>query len=196
MGKAWAMKGHTVLFSYSKDQNKLRAVADAAGPTAHTGTPAEAVAFGDVILLAVPWAVVPHALQEAGSIRGKVLFSCCNCLKPDFSGLVLGTTTSAAEEITRLTPDAKLVEALPPMAQILAANSHRLSGQQITTFYCGNDAGAKATVAMLLADLDLDPVDAGPLTSARYIEPAGMLVVQLAYGMGMGTNVGTKFLRG
>jgi predicted dinucleotide-binding enzyme len=196
MGRAWAAKGHAVLFSFAKDQGKLRAAADAAGPNARTGTPAEAVAFGDVTLLAVPWGAVPEALKAAGPVAGKVLFSCVNCLKPDFSGLEVGTTTSAAEEIARLAPGARVVEAIPPMAQILAADSRRPGGQQLSTFYCGDDAGAKASVAKLLADLDLDPVDAGPLTSARYIEPAGMLVVQVAYGMGLGPNIGMKLLRG
>jgi len=71
-----------------------------------------------------------------------------------------------------------------------------LGEQQTSAFYCGNDAAAKASVASLLLDLDLDPVDAGPLASARYIEPAGMLCVQLAYGMGMGTKLGMKLLKG
>ncbi len=195
MGKAWAAKGHKVLFSFSQDAAKLRAVAEAAGPAASSGTPSEAVAFGDVILLAVPWGAIAEALKAAGAIKGKVLFTCVNSLKPDFSGLEVGTTTSAAEEIAKLVPEAKAVESIPPMAQILAADSHRLAGQQIGTFYCGNDADAKAAVASLLRDLDLDPVDAGPLTSARYIEPAGMLVVQMGYGMGLGSNVGMKLLR-
>ena len=62
----------------------------------------------------------------------------------------------------KLAPGAKMVEATPPMAQILAADSRRLYGQQISAFYCGNDAAAKASVASLLRDLDLDPIDAGP----------------------------------
>jgi predicted dinucleotide-binding enzyme len=194
MGKIWAAKGHKVLFSFSKDQEKLRAVA-AAGPNARTGTPAGAVAFGELILLSVPWAAVPEALKAAGDCEGKTLFSCVNCLKPDFSGLEIGTSTSAAEEIVKLAPGAKMVEAIPPMAQILAADSRRLDGRQISAFYCGNDAVAKASVASLLRDLDLDPIDAGPLTSARYIEPAGMLCVQLAFGMGMGTKLAMKLLR-
>jgi len=82
------------------------------------------------------------------------------------------------------------------MAQILAADAHRLAGQQISAFYCGDDAEAKAAVAALLRDLDLEPVDAGPLSSARYIEPAGMLQVQLAYGMRLGPQIGVKLLRG
>jgi predicted dinucleotide-binding enzyme len=196
MGKIWAAKGHTILFSFSKDQEKLRGVAAAAGPDARIGTPAEAVAFGELILLSVPWAAVPEAVQMAGTFRSKTLFSCVNSLKPDLSGLIVGTTTSAAEEIAKLVTDARLVEAIPPMAQILVVDSRRLGGHQISTFYCGDDRVAKGQVASLLRDLDLDPVDAGPLTSARYIEPAGMLNVQLAYGMGLGPYLGTKLLRG
>jgi predicted dinucleotide-binding enzyme len=71
--------------------------------------------------------------------EGKILFSCVNCLKPDFSGLEVGTSTSAAEEIVKLVPGARVVEAIPPMAQILAADSRRLDEQQISAFYCGND---------------------------------------------------------
>jgi predicted dinucleotide-binding enzyme len=196
MGKGWAARGHRVLFSFATDPGKLRAAADAAGPTARVGTPAQAAAFSDVVLLAVPWAAVGEALQAAGPLADKVLCSCVNCLKPDFSGLEIGTTTSAAEQIAKLAGGARVVEAIPPMAQILAADSHRLGGQQISTFYCGDDAGAKAKVAGLLADLDLEPVDAGPLTSARFIEPAGMLMVQLAYGMGMGPFIATRLLIG
>src|SRR5262245_1568473 len=196
MGEGWAAKGHQILFSFLKDQGRLRAVADAAGPTTRVGTPEQAAAVGDVILLAGPWAAVAAALQAAGALAGKVLFSCVNCLKPDFSGLEIGTTTSAAEEIAKRAPAARVVEAIPPMAQILASDFHRLCGQQISTFYRGADPGAKAVGAGLPADLDLEPVDAGPLTSARFIEPAGMLVVQLGYGMGLGPNIGTKLLRG
>ena len=71
-----------------------------------------------------------------------------------------------------------------------------LGEQQTSAFYCGSNPVAKASVASLLHELDLDPVDAGRLTSARYIEPAGMLCVQLAYGMGMGAKLAMKLLRG
>jgi 8-hydroxy-5-deazaflavin:NADPH oxidoreductase len=50
------------LFSFSKDQEKLRAVAAAAGSNGRTGTPAGAGAFGELVLLSVPWTAVPEAL--------------------------------------------------------------------------------------------------------------------------------------
>ncbi len=192
MGKIWAAKGHKVLFSFSTDQEKLRAVAAAAGPNARTGTPAGAVAFGELILLSVPWAAVPQALKAAGDFEGKTLFSCVNCLKPDFSGLEVGT--SAAEEIVKLAPGAKMVEAIPPMAQILAADSRR--GRQISAFYCGNDPAAKASVASLLRDLDLDPVDAGPLTSARYIRACRDALRSVGLWHGHGTEAGDEAAQG
>jgi predicted dinucleotide-binding enzyme len=79
MGKIWAAKGHKVLFSLSKDREKPQAVAAAAGPNARTGTPAGAVAFGELILLSVPWAAFPEALKAAGDFEGKTLFSCVHC---------------------------------------------------------------------------------------------------------------------
>ena len=103
---------------------------------------------------------------------------------------------SVAEEIARGAPAARVVEAIPPTTDIPAAGSHWLPGQKVGTFYCGDDEAAKAAVAGLLRDLDLEPVDAGPLRSARYIEPAGMLVVQPAYNRGLGPHVGMKVLRG
>ena len=71
MGHIWAKNGHKVLFSFCKDQEKLRAVAAVAGANARTGTPADAVAFGEVILLSVPWTAVPEALKAAGAFQGK-----------------------------------------------------------------------------------------------------------------------------
>ena len=94
MGTIWAAKGHQILFSFTNDSTRLQKAVVAAGVNGRSGTPAEAVAFGEVVLFAVPWAAVGEALKAAGLLKSKVLFSCVNCLKPDFSGLAVGTTTS------------------------------------------------------------------------------------------------------
>lgn len=119
MGRAWATKGHKVLFSFSQDAAKPRAVTEAAGPAARSGAPVEAVAFGDVILLAVPWGAVTEAVKAAGTIKGKVLFTCVNCVKPDLSGLALGTTTSAGLINAGLSSFPKYVLARPRHARAL-----------------------------------------------------------------------------
>jgi hypothetical protein len=57
-------------------------------------------------------------------------------------------------------------------------------------FLCGNDADAKKVVTGLVAGLGFEPVDAGPLTQARYLEPLAMLWISMAYGLGQGPNFG------
>ena len=60
----------------------------------------------------------------------------------------------------------------------------------------GDDSKAKQTVMQLGRDIGFDPVDAGPLKSARYLEPMAMLLINLGYGLGMGTAIGYKLVKG
>ncbi|MGG6269854.1 NADPH-dependent F420 reductase [Leptolyngbya sp. AN03gr2] len=181
LGKFWAKNGHELMFSFSRSEQKLKDLAQSVSNTAQTGTPAEAVAFADVVLLAVPWGAVPEALQAAGSLSGKILFSCVNAIKPDMSGMAIGTTTSAAEEIAKLAPQTRVVEGLPLFAEVLQSGSTHFNGQEATVFYCGDDAEAKVIVAGLLRETAVEAIDVGSLSTARYIEPAMMVLIQLAY---------------
>jgi 8-hydroxy-5-deazaflavin:NADPH oxidoreductase len=99
LAKYWVRNNHEVMFGYSRDAKKLREAADSVSEGARTGSPAEAAAFGDVVLLATPYGVAADALRAAGSLDGKILFSCVNAVKPDYSGMAVGTTTSGAEEL-------------------------------------------------------------------------------------------------
>lgn len=194
LSKFWAKNGHELMFSFSRSEQKLKDLATSVSNSAQIGTPAEAVAFADVVLLAVPWAAVPEALQAAGSLSGKILFSCVNALKPDMSGMAVGTTTSAAEEIAKLAPGARVVEGLPLFAEVLQSDSTSFNGQEATVFYCGDDAEAKSVVAGLLKETDVEAIDVGGLSTARYIEPAMMVLIQLAYVQQKG-QVAFKLLR-
>lgn len=194
LGKFWARNGHQLFYSYSRDAEKLKKVAAAVDPEAKTGSPVEAVAFAEVVVLAVPYTALDDALQAAGSLAGKLVFSCVNALKPDYSGLAVGTTTSAAEEIAKRSPGARVVEGLPSFAEVLHSDSQQIGGQQATLFVCGDDAEGKKIVAGLLQECEAEVIDAGPLWAARYIEPAMMLLVDLAYAQGYGGRVGFKLL--
>lgn len=194
LGKFWAQNGHKLMFSYSRDQAKLEKTAQLIGSNASVGTPAEAVQFADVVLLSVPYAAIADALKAAGSLDGKILFSCVNASLPDMSGLAVGTTTSAAEEIAQLAPGARVVEALPLFAEVLNSPSQQFGDQTATIFYTGDDNEAKQVVADLLRETNVEAINAGPLKNARYVEPAMFLLVQLAYGQQMG-QVALKLLK-
>lgn len=58
----------------------------------------------------------------------------------------------------------------------------------------GDDAGAKETASTLARDIGLEPVDAGPLRVARYLEPFALLVARLAYQQGLGPELGVRFV--
>jgi 8-hydroxy-5-deazaflavin:NADPH oxidoreductase len=198
LGGRLAAAGHEVRFSYSRDPAKLAALATRVGDRASTGTPEEAARFGEVILLATTWAQAADALAQAGAsaLDGKILWTAVNSPKADLSGLELGQTTSAAEEIARLAPGAVVVESLPCNAELLHSPILDFGPDRPGAFVCGDDGRARAVVAGLVRDAGLEPTDAGPLLAARLIEPTGLLIAYLAYARGLGgADVALKVLR-
>ena len=140
--------GHVVTLSFSTDVAQLATTARSIG--ALSGTPAEAARFADVVVFAVPWGVAQEALRQAEPLDGKVIWDCTNSLKPDFSGLQIGTTTSAGEEVARMAPTATVVKAIPPFAEVLHGPPLPKGAPKHTTFVCGDDAAAKRTVSELV----------------------------------------------
>jgi steroid delta-isomerase-like uncharacterized protein len=182
------------MFSYSRDLQKLQGLAEEVGSRARVGTPQDAARFGDILFLAVPWDVVGDALAAAGPLDGKTLISCVN--PPGPMGLEGGMTTSVAEEISRLAPGAIVVEAFNTIfAGLIHSSAHRFGDHPATVFYCGHDRSSKARAAELIADAGFQPIDAGPLQNARYIETIAMLLMNLAYSQLMGSDIALRFLR-
>jgi 8-hydroxy-5-deazaflavin:NADPH oxidoreductase len=193
LGKHWAAnKSHELLFSHSRDQGKVKQSAASVSSGAKTGTAEEAAAFADVLVLATPYEAAPAALKAAGKLDGKLIWSIVNPLKPDYSGLQVGTNTSGAEELAKLVPGARFISALPPFAEALHAGA--LPTPAPTVFVCGDDDKGRETVCGLVKELGADSLDAGPLFAARFFEPAMMGLVYLAYGQKMGGRIGLRFL--
>ncbi len=195
LGKAWAAKGYEIAFGV-RDPNdaKVQEVVKAAGEKARARGVKDAAAYGEVLVLATPWSVVKDLLQAAGDLKGKVIIDATTPLKPDLSGLAIGHTTSAGEEVARGATGAKVVKAFNTIGSLHMANP-RFGGQSASMFLCGDDAGAKATVSMLAEALGFEPVDAGPLTQARLLEPLAMLWISMALSYGHGPNIAFKLLR-
>jgi hypothetical protein len=156
---------------------------------------AEAAKWGEVIILAVPHNAAADTAREVGSAAdGKTVIDVSNALTENME-LAVGFTTSAAEELQKKLPRAHVVKAFNT---VFAQNQSvgRIGNEQLTLFVAGDDAKAKQTVMQLGADIGFDPVDAGPLKAARYLEPMGMLMINLGYGLGMGTKIGYKLVKG
>ncbi|HEV2616074.1 MAG TPA: NADPH-dependent F420 reductase [Candidatus Acidoferrales bacterium] len=195
LGKGWAAKGHSVYFGVPEPQSeKMRALVKSVGANARAGSVKDAATNADVIVLATPWPATHDAILAAGKLDGKIVIDCTNPLKPDLSGLVLGQTTSAAEQVAQWAPGARVVKAFNTTGAGNMANP-RYDGKEITMCIAGDDAQAKSTVMQLARDLGFDPVDAGPLQNARLLEPFAMLWIYLAVKQGLGSDIAFQLLR-
>ncbi|MFL6262805.1 MAG: NADPH-dependent F420 reductase [Thermoanaerobaculia bacterium] len=104
-------------------------------------------------------------------------------MNEDDTGLVVGQTSSGAEELAKKVPKARVVCAFNtvPSEVLFGVFEARDQDRRPSLVYCGDDAGGKEVAAGLIRDAGFDPVDAGPLRIARYTEPFALLVAQLAY---------------
>jgi len=195
MGKLWSAAGHDIRVGFGRDLAKLHEAAAEIGGSAEVLEPADVARFADVTVLTVPWSAAAGAVKSLGDLSGKVVWSVINPFKADFSALEIGTTTCAGEEIAKLAPGAKVVEGLPLFADVLTSPTRRFEGSRANVFYCGDDAIAKKLVAELLADIDVDVTDVGPLSSGRFIEPAMMMLMRIQYSPGASGQYAFKLLR-
>lgn len=195
LGRRWAEAGHEVVFgSRDPNQPKPQELLMKCGGNAHSRTIPAVADTAEIVLLAVPWGCAQETISLLGDLSGKVLIDCSNPLRADFTGLELGHSTSAAEQIASWAPGAKVVKAFNTVSTKVMLDP-KFAGQPATLFYCGDDADAKRAVAQLAQDLDFHPVDAGPLSSARYLEPLAMLYIHLAFKQGWGSNCAFQIMK-
>jgi predicted dinucleotide-binding enzyme len=119
---------------------------------------------------------------------------CTNPLLPDLSGLTSGNTGSGGEEVAGWTPGARVVKIFNTTGFGNMANPIYVAGP-ITMLYCGDDPAAKKIAAQLAKDLGFDPIDAGPLTQSRLLEPLALLWITLAIKQGLGMDFAFKLMR-
>lgn len=177
----------------SRDPAHARKAATEAGGNARA-VPREEIANGaDLVIVATPYAAAADALRVAGDIEGKTVVDITLPLTPDMSGLVIGHSTSAGEEIQKAVPSVRLVKAFTTVfAQVLGAAP---GATKVQVFCAGNDASAKASAGDMVERIGFEAVDAGPLVNSRYLEPLGMLNIYFGYMAGRGTSIAPAVVR-
>lgn len=174
LGQGLAAKGHEVKFSSREPQgDKMRQLVAQAGPRASAGTPAETVAFADLIFVAMPWDALEATVRGAGDWSGKTVIDATNRFGPSPSG------RAAAEDLAQLVPGAKVVKAFNTIG-VEHMVDPQFGNEKPTMFICGDDDGAKRTVTQLTEQLGFEVVDVGPLNTASMLESLARLWVTLA----------------
>jgi len=196
LGTIFARAGHEVVFSYARKDGKLMRLAREAGPNARAGSPADAARDADAVLVAVHWSRLGEVLRKAGSLAGKTVITCSLPMSVNDSKLVVARTSSGAEALAKRV-QGHVVSAFGtvPSEVLFGVFDARRRARRPSLVYCGDDARAKRVAARLIRDVGFDPVDAGPLSNARYAEPFTMLIAQLAYEGSGGPGIAYRFER-
>ena len=154
---------------------------------------AEAVNGADVVVLALPFDAALEA-AKALDLNGKIVVDISNPITPDYSGLRIGHTTSAAEELQQAAPAAKVVKAYNTIfASLFDVPASETA--KVPVFLAGDDEAAVDAVAGLVQASGFAVEKAGKLDGARLLEPVGMLNIRLGYGLGQGTSIAPSWLR-
>jgi predicted dinucleotide-binding enzyme len=189
MGKGLARRldGKTELFLGTRDLTGGEAFAATLSQAPRVTPAQDAAAAADIVILALPYAAALE-FARGTNLDGKVVVDLTNPLKEDFSGLTIGHSTSAAEEIQAVAPGAHVVKAYNT---IFAGLFERPASDTAATpvFLAGDDDAALASVTRLVELSGFATERAGGLGAARLVEPLGMLNIQLGYHQGRGTAI-------
>jgi predicted dinucleotide-binding enzyme len=160
--------GHEVLLSFSRDQAALSELAARIGPSASVGSPADAVAFGEVVVISVPWSVLPAALEQAGSLDGKIVIDTTN----QFGAPPLPAAGQTAAEFNAgRMPGARYTKSFNTLTSAFQAEAAGRTGdERVVQWLCGDDSGAKEVVAGLIKDAGFVPVDVGGTATCTVME--------------------------
>jgi len=188
LGTAWRNRGHAATVGVRDPDDPKHA------PLGAVETNESATAVADVGVLCTPWHGTQASVQGCGDLGGKVLIDCTNPLTPDFAELEVGHVTSGAEEVAKWAPGARVCKAMNQIGAPMM-DGPQLPGKPVM-FVCGDDDTAKSVTAELVSELGFETVDVGDLTSARLLEPYGLLWIHLALRRGFGTNFAFGLLRG
>ena len=168
LARQLAGAGHELKLSFSRDPGKLEELARELGAGASVGTPAEAVAFGEVIVISVPWGVLPQALEQAGSLVGKIVIDTTN----QFGAPPLPPEgeTAAHFNAARM-PGARYTKCFNTLTSAFQAEAAGRQGEErVVQWLCGDDAKAMEIVAGLVEDAGFVPVDLGGTAECSVME--------------------------
>lgn len=155
----------------------------------------DAVRSGEVVVLAIYYPVLQEVVSSIGPLEfsGKTLIDVTNVMGQN-GEWTIGFTTSAAEEIAKMLPEAHVVKAFNThFAKTMSTG--KIGNEQLTLLVAGDDSKAKDTAMRLGTEIGFDSIDAGPLRCARYLEPLGLLNISLGYTQKMGTDIGFRLAR-
>jgi predicted dinucleotide-binding enzyme len=194
LARLFAAKGHSVALA-DQDADAVARLAAEIGDNARGADIASAVKDAEIVILSIPFDAAKTVLEQAGDLDGKILIDITNPITPDYMELTIGHTTSAAEEIAKLAPTARVVKAFNTVFWQALPFEVRRGNPAVQVLMASDDADAKQIVADVVTGLEFEAIDAGPLSNARFIEPVGEMNIHFGYALGWGTAISPAWVR-
>lgn len=179
-----AKAGHQVMFS-SRHPEQLKELVQEAGDTAQKGTIEEAAAFGELLVLSVPFKAIAQVAQAiATEVTHKVIIDTCNPY-PERDGdiatqVIQDPSLRQSAYTASLFPGSKIIKGLNTIYFVHLRDYAFRGKDKVAIPIAGNDKDAKKTVSQLLQDIGFDPVDVGTIADSEVME-----VDQLLYNKPM-----------
>ncbi len=168
IGGLWVKAGHAVLFS-SRHPDELKDLVAGLGELAQAGTVDQAIAFGDVLFIAVPYAALPQIGRDYGAtLKGKIMLDACNAVAPRDGSMLADEVEQEGVGVVsqKYLPGARLVRAFNTLNYKIFASEANRPDPKLAVPIAGDDPEAVKTAAVLVHDAGFDPVVVGKLADA------------------------------
>jgi len=179
LGTIWARAGHEVFFS-SRNPDNLKPLVARVGPHARAGTPKEAIAFGDVVFIGVPYSSMPQIGQDyAAALKGKIVLDAGNP-NPRRDGAIAEAAVAKGAGIATQEhlPGARIVRAFNQLNnKVFLSGAHR-AGEKIAVPLGGDDKEALAVASRLVTDAGFDPVIVGSLAESKSFDSSAPIFLK------------------
>ena len=172
-GSLWVKAGHPVMFA-SRHPEELKDLVAGLGPLAKAGTPAEAIAFADVVLLAVPYSAVKQIGLDFGkelAAKPLILDASNPIVARDGEIATWAREKGAGLATAELIPGAHLVRAFNAVGYMKVREDAADPSKKMGMPMAGDDAGALAIATKLVTEAGFEPVMIGPLAMGKYLIP-------------------------
>lgn len=180
LAELWSRAGHEIMIS-SRHPEELKSLAEKLGPKVHVGTPAEAAAFGPVVVVSIPYAATPQVGRDyAKELQGKVVLDTGNPY-PNRDGPMADAARAkgAGPSSQEFLPGTRLVRAFNAISYVALHDESNRKGEKIGIPIAGNDAEAMKVAAGLVRDAGFDPVVVGDLSQAKRFDVGTNVYVKL-----------------
>lgn len=174
IGGLWVKDGHRVFFS-DRHPEQLKDLVASLGPLAQAGSVAQAIAFGDAILLTVPYGAIPQIGHDyAAQLKGKIVLDTCNAV-PARDGAIAEEVEQNGIGVTtqKYFPGARIVRAFNTIGYIYFAQEANRADPKLAVPIAGDDPEAVKVAAGLVRDAGFEPVVVGKLADARLFQRGG-----------------------